>query len=134
MSFFSRISNWVGKLTGLVGGSAQPASPAVEPELPELPPPPPYVDPAGVLQIAGSRRADVIVLSVDPTVGKVNVVVNEVATQVDLAGVVAVSINSGGGRDEVRVTESAPGEFTLPILLTGGGNTRRPGRAYASAA
>ena len=84
------------------------------------PAPLPFVDADGVLQVAGTNKADVITVSLDTAGGMVNVVVNDVATPLPLTGVVSVNVVSGNGNDTVSITETVAGEFTLPVTLTGG--------------
>src|SRR4051794_18817326 len=72
------------------------------------PPPLPAVDAGGVLQVAGTKKSDVIVVAVDTAAGMVNVTVNGVKTQVSLASVTGgVRVSAGNGNDQVGVDETA---------------------------
>jgi Ca2+-binding RTX toxin-like protein len=85
------------------------------------PAPLPTVDPAGVLRVTGTNRADVIVLAVDAALATVNVTVNDVTTSFDVAAITGgVNVSGGNGHDDIRATEAAAGEFTLPLTLSGG--------------
>ena len=118
------------KLTGWLTRGKASASPSVNaPAIEGLegrrmfavtPAPLPFVDGSGVLQVAGTNKADVITVSLDSAAGMVNVVVNDVATPVPLAGVVGVNVVSGNGNDTVSITETVAGEWTLPVTLMGG--------------
>ena len=133
MSLLSRLGNW---FTFGMAARAKDEAAAIEdrPPLVIAPAPLPFVDDAGVLQVAGTDGADVIVLSVDAPAGKVNVVVNDVATQLDLAAVAQINVRSGSGRDEIRVSETVPGEFTLPIVISGRERPVADRKKYANAA
>ena len=105
MFLLSKLSGWFswGKASG-----PQPSDSTTEIESLEgrrmfaaAPAPLPFVDGAGVLQVAGTNKADVITVSLDTAAGMVNVV-------------------SGNGNDTVSITETVAGEFTLPVTLTGG--------------
>src|SRR5690242_11774760 len=66
------------------------------------PAPLPAVDSGGVLQVAGTKKSDVIVVAVDTAAGMVNVTVNGVVTQVSLASVTGgVRVDAGNGNDQV---------------------------------
>jgi Ca2+-binding RTX toxin-like protein len=85
------------------------------------PPPAPFVDPAGVLQVAGSNKSDVITVSLDPAASMVNVTVNGTTSAFDLSAVTGgVTVVGGNGKDDVRVVEATAGEFTLPVNFLGG--------------
>lgn len=81
----------------------------------------PFVDSAGVLQVEGSNKADVIVVALSADLLNVDVTVNGVVTSV-LASTVTGGVNvaANNGADDVRVAEAAAGEFTLPVTLSGG--------------
>ena len=84
------------------------------------PAPLPFVDAQGVLQVAGTNKADVITVSLDTAAGMVNVVVNDVTTPIALASVTSVNVSGGNGKDHMSVAETVPGEFTLSVTMSGG--------------
>lgn len=85
------------------------------------PPVAPFVDPAGVLQVAGSNKSDVITVSLDSVASKVNVTVNGTTSAFDLSAVTGgVRVDGGNGKDDIRVVEATAGEFTLPVNFFGG--------------
>ena len=85
------------------------------------PAPLPFVDGAGVLQVAGTRQSDVIVVALDAAdATKLSVTVNGVVTPVDLATVTGgVNVTGGNGHDDIRV-DAAGGEVTLAVTVSGG--------------
>jgi Ca2+-binding RTX toxin-like protein len=131
MFMMSKLSDWLSRGKAARARSADAASAAAGASVAletlegrrmfaAAPAPTPFVDDAGVLQVAGTNKSDVIALSVDTTAGMVNVVVNDVTTQVELATVTSVNVVTGNGNDTVSVTEAVAGEFTLAVTLTGG--------------
>src|SRR3712207_4404146 len=120
----SKLSGWDARgnaalsrfLPAIAPGDAE-AAQSLDAKVAAVPAPLPFVDAAVVLHVVGTSRADVITLSLDAAAGTVNVVVNDVATPVPLAGVVEVNVVTGTGKDTVSVNETVPGEFTLPITL-----------------
>jgi hypothetical protein len=135
MSILSTLTNWFARATSWAGANTPTTGETIaEPRAPLTPAPPPFVDDDGVLCVSGTSRADVIVLSVDVAAGNVNVVVNDIATQFALASVTAVHVDSGDGRDELRISESVPGEFTLPVVVNGAGERHRSNSPNRTAA
>lgn len=85
------------------------------------PPVAPFVDDAGVLQVEGTNKADVIVVALSPDLVNIDVTVNGVATSVPASSVTGgVNVTGGNGSDDIRVVEAVAGEFTLPVAMSGG--------------
>ena len=82
----------------------------------------PFIDGSGVLQIAGTNKSDVIVMTVDVVAGTVQVSVNGVSPETpflvaDLTG--GVQVAGGNGHDDISVVESS-GASSLSFTLLGG--------------
>ena len=85
------------------------------------PPVAPFVDEGGVLQVAGTNKADVIVVALSADKLNVDVTVNGVVTPV-LASTVTggVNVSGGNGSDDLSVVEATAGDFTLAVTMSGG--------------
>src|SRR4051812_33504569 len=116
---------------------ARTAAAAVEPlesrSLLSVAAPLPTVEGAGVLQVAGTSRADVIVLSLTPAAGTIDATVNGRTTSVVIGTVTGgVRVAAGSGNDDVSIRESAVGQFPFPVTILGGnGNDRLTGGSGA---
>ena len=130
MFTLSHLSEWLSRGNGSQSrpaGMPRRAAAAVEPlegrrMFAVTPAPLPFVDAAGVLQVSGTNKADVIVVALDVAGAKVNVTVNGVTTAVDQALVTgnAVHVSGGNGGDSINVSEAMAGEFTMAVTLLGG--------------
>lgn len=80
----------------------------------------PFVDEAGVLQVTGTSKSDVIVIALSADLLNVDVTVNGVATSVLATSVTSLNVMAGNGQDDVSVSETVAGAFTLPVVMSGG--------------
>jgi Ca2+-binding RTX toxin-like protein len=110
---------------GRVAAAASPAS--FEPLegrrlLSAAPAPAPAIDAAGVLQVSGTNKSDVIVVELDAAdATKLDVTVNGTMSQFDVSAVTGgVHVVGGNGSDDMEVHEATAGAFTLPVSMEGG--------------
>lgn len=82
----------------------------------------PFIDTAGVLQVGGTNKSDVIVVTVDTDAATVSVSVNGVvsATPFTLAAITHVQVDGGNGHDDISVVEQGATPSTLAFKMTGG--------------
>ena len=77
----------------------------------------PMIDDAGVLQVAGTKKDDAIVLSVDNSMLLVSI--NGTDHSFSLSGLTGLVVNGRGGKDDIRFDNSA-GSLSLAVTVNGG--------------